>query len=205
MPNISETMKLCAPQLFSTFLFWVDKGASFFFFLSSKCSKFQDWSQSGLPPGWEVLCICCFICGCPFVWLITMHNIIFYDDHWPEIMIFQKSNELKLKVAWDRFMNANDRWKDTEAQKQAKVEIKVCNSGSNTVFFVWHSGYSNLCLVQKGILKRIEEKERERDSYELHVSNMNLAHIDERDKNMVMMILLSCFLWFQKLNSGWPH
>ncbi|XP_058201375.1 DNA repair protein RAD50 [Rhododendron vialii] len=72
----------------------------------------------------------------------------------------KKSNELKLKVAWDRFMNANDRWKDTEAQKQAKVEIK------------------------KGILKRIEEKERERDSYELHVSNMNLAHIDERDKNM---------------------
>lgn len=59
-----------------------------------------------------------------------------------------------------------------------------------------------MCLVQKGILKRIEEKERERDSYELHVSNMNLAHIDERDKNMVMMILLSCFLWFQKLNSG---
>lgn len=42
-------------------------------------------------------------------------------------MLFQKSNELKLKVAWDRFMNANDRWKDTEAQKQAKVEIKVCN------------------------------------------------------------------------------
>ncbi|KAF7150516.1 hypothetical protein RHSIM_Rhsim02G0061900 [Rhododendron simsii] len=72
----------------------------------------------------------------------------------------KKSNELKLKVAWDRFMNANNHWKDTEAQKQAKVEIK------------------------KGILKRIEEKERERDSYELHVSNMNLAHIDERDKNM---------------------
>ncbi|KAG5560731.1 hypothetical protein RHGRI_003911 [Rhododendron griersonianum] len=41
-----------------------------------------------------------------------------------------------------------------------------------------------MCLVQKGILKRIEEKERERDSYELHVSNMNLAHIDERDKSM---------------------
>lgn len=33
---------------------------------------------------------------------------------------------MELKVAWDHYMNANDRWKDIEAQKQAKVEIKVC-------------------------------------------------------------------------------
>ncbi|CAK9149109.1 unnamed protein product [Ilex paraguariensis] len=57
-------------------------------------------------------------------------------------------------------MGANDRWKDIEAQKQAKVEIK------------------------SGILKRIEEKEIERDSFELQISNVNLAHIDEREKNM---------------------
>ncbi|CAK9165618.1 unnamed protein product [Ilex paraguariensis] len=72
----------------------------------------------------------------------------------------KKSNEIELKVAWDCYMGANDRWKDIEAQKQAKVEIK------------------------SGILKRIEEKEIERDSFELQISNVNLAHIDEREKNM---------------------
>ncbi|XP_052207378.1 DNA repair protein RAD50 isoform X2 [Diospyros lotus] len=72
----------------------------------------------------------------------------------------KKSNELELKVALDRYMGANDRWKDIEAQKQAKIEIK------------------------SGILKRIEEKENERDSFELQISNVNLVHIDEREKNM---------------------
>ncbi|GFY83903.1 DNA repair-recombination protein [Actinidia rufa] len=75
-------------------------------------------------------------------------------------MIFQKSNELELKMAWDRYMDANDRWKDTEAQKKAKIVIK------------------------SGILKRIEEKENERNSFELEISNVNLTHIDEREKNM---------------------
>jgi hypothetical protein len=39
--------------------------------------------------------------------------------------------------------------------------------------------------MQSGILKRIEEKENERDSFELQISNVNLSHIDEREKNMV--------------------
>ncbi|XP_057477657.1 DNA repair protein RAD50 [Actinidia eriantha] len=72
----------------------------------------------------------------------------------------KKSNELELKMAWDRYMDANDRWKDTEAQKKAKIVIK------------------------SGILKRIEEKENERNSFELEISNVNLTHIDEREKNM---------------------
>lgn len=72
----------------------------------------------------------------------------------------KKSNELKLKMAWDRYMNANDHLKDIEAQKQAKVENK------------------------SGILKRIEEKKRQLDSYDLQISNMNLAHVDERERNM---------------------
>jgi DNA repair protein RAD50 len=41
-------------------------------------------------------------------------------------MLFQKSNEYELKTAWDRYMDANDQWKNIEAQKQAKLEIKVC-------------------------------------------------------------------------------
>lgn len=50
--------------------------------------------------------------------------------------------------------------------------------------------------MQSGLLKRIEEKENERDSFELQISNVNLSHIDEREKNMVRMTLPSdhaCF------------
>lgn len=39
--------------------------------------------------------------------------------------------------------------------------------------------------MQSGILKRIEEKENERDSFELRISNVNLSHIDEKEKNLV--------------------
>lgn len=39
--------------------------------------------------------------------------------------MFQKSDELALKMAWDSYLDANDRWKNIEAQKQAKMEIKV--------------------------------------------------------------------------------
>jgi DNA repair protein RAD50 len=37
------------------------------------------------------------------------------------------SNENELKTAWEHYMEANDRWKNIEAQKQAKLEIKVCS------------------------------------------------------------------------------
>ncbi|GAV92652.1 LOW QUALITY PROTEIN: hypothetical protein CFOL_v3_36030 [Cephalotus follicularis] len=72
----------------------------------------------------------------------------------------KKSNEIELKTAWDSYMAANERWKNIEAQKQAKVEIKA------------------------GIFKRIKEKESELDSFELQISDVNLSHIDEREKNL---------------------
>ena len=40
---------------------------------------------------------------------------------------------------------------------------------------------------QRGILKRIEEQENERDSFERQISNVNLSHLDEREKNMVLL------------------
>ncbi|XP_028110556.1 DNA repair protein RAD50-like [Camellia sinensis] len=61
-------------------------------------------------------------------------------------------------------MDANDQWKDTEARKQAKVDSK------------------------SGLLKRIEEKENERDSFELQISNVNLTDIDEKEKDMKIMV-----------------
>ena len=49
------------------------------------------------------------------------------EKHWPQGMPLQISNEIELKTAWDHYMEANDRWKNIEAQKQAKLEIKVCS------------------------------------------------------------------------------
>ncbi|XP_028772634.1 DNA repair protein RAD50 [Neltuma alba] len=72
----------------------------------------------------------------------------------------KNANEIELKTAWDQYMNANSRWQNTEAQKQAKIEIK------------------------SGISKRIEEKETERDSFELQIPNVNLTHIDERERKL---------------------
>ncbi|PQQ05555.1 DNA repair protein RAD50 [Prunus yedoensis var. nudiflora] len=72
----------------------------------------------------------------------------------------KKSNEFELKTAWDCYMDANGRWNNNEAQKEAKKGIK------------------------NGLLKRIKEKENERDSFELQVSNVDLSHIDEKEKNM---------------------
>ncbi|KAK6279303.1 hypothetical protein POUND7_019570 [Theobroma cacao] len=76
----------------------------------------------------------------------------------------KKSNEMKLKSAWDCYMGANDRWNSTEAQKKAKLEIK------------------------SSILKRLEEKKIDRDSLELQISDVNLSRIDEREKNMQIEI-----------------
>ncbi|CAH8282647.1 unnamed protein product [Eruca vesicaria subsp. sativa] len=70
----------------------------------------------------------------------------------------KKSNETALSTAWDCYMNANDRWKSIKAQKRAKDEIK------------------------RGISKRIEEKETERDSFEFEISNVDVQQIDEREK-----------------------
>ncbi|KFK31167.1 hypothetical protein AALP_AA6G077500 [Arabis alpina] len=70
----------------------------------------------------------------------------------------KKSNETALSMAWDCYMDANDRWKNIEAQKRAKDEIKT------------------------GISKRMQEKEMERDSFEFEISNVDVKQIDEREK-----------------------
>ncbi|PIN18897.1 DNA repair protein RAD50, ABC-type ATPase/SMC superfamily [Handroanthus impetiginosus] len=72
----------------------------------------------------------------------------------------KRSNEVELKASFDQYMHANDRWKEIEAQKEAKAEMKA------------------------GILKRIQEKEIERDSFEVQISAINVAMIDERERNL---------------------
>ncbi|KAJ4846048.1 DNA repair protein rad50 [Turnera subulata] len=70
------------------------------------------------------------------------------------------SNDVEVKAAETRYWDANNRWKNTEAQQQAKLVIK------------------------DGILTRIREKEREHASYEEQVSHVNVSRIDEKEKTM---------------------
>lgn len=89
-------------------------------------------------------------------------------------------------------MHANDRWKDIEAQQNAKAEIKVGNFVQNYVSV--QVPYPQLCEVffpldslQSDIVKRIEEKRNERESFELQISSIDISRIDEREKNLVVM------------------
>lgn len=43
----------------------------------------------------------------------------------------------------------------------------------------------NTLYVQEGNLKRIKEKKKELDSSELQMTDVNLSHIDERERNLV--------------------
>ncbi|CAN4107174.1 unnamed protein product [Withania somnifera] len=72
----------------------------------------------------------------------------------------KKSNEAEIAAAWHQYDIANREWSEKEAQKQAKADTK-----SRT-------------------LKRIKEKEDERDSLERQISDVNVAHLDEREKKM---------------------
>lgn len=72
----------------------------------------------------------------------------------------KKSNEAEIAAAWHQYDIANREWSEKEAQKQAKADIK------------------------NGILKRIKEKEDERDVLESQISDVNVAHLDEREKKM---------------------
>ncbi|KAK3020639.1 hypothetical protein RJ639_046423 [Escallonia herrerae] len=70
----------------------------------------------------------------------------------------------QLEVAWERYMDANGRCKDIDAKKQAKLEIK------------------------SGILERIKEKEKERDLYDPNISDVDLEHLDESEKNLLLEV-----------------
>lgn len=72
----------------------------------------------------------------------------------------KKANDNELKIAWDCYMSANDRWKDTEGEKKNRTQMK------------------------SNILKRIEEKKNELDSFEVQIPNVNFSHIDERERNL---------------------
>ncbi|XP_075081901.1 DNA repair protein RAD50-like [Nicotiana tabacum] len=72
----------------------------------------------------------------------------------------KETNEAEIAAAWHQYEIANNLWNEKEAQKVARADIK------------------------NGILKRIEEKENERNEFEREISNVNMAHLDEREKKM---------------------
>lgn len=72
----------------------------------------------------------------------------------------KKSNEAEIAAAWYQYDIANREWSEKEALKQAKADTK------------------------SRILKRIKEKEDERDALERQISDVNVAHLDEREKKM---------------------
>lgn len=76
----------------------------------------------------------------------------------------KKANEIEIATAWERYKNADSRRKDLEAQKRAKIDTK------------------------NGILRRIQTKESERESYEQEISEVDLSRIDERDRNMKLEV-----------------
>ncbi|KAF3323696.1 DNA repair protein RAD50 isoform X1 [Carex littledalei] len=70
----------------------------------------------------------------------------------------KRSNEKELAFAWDRYNSVYARCFKMESRKEANMESE-----------------SNLT-------RRIREKENERDVAEIELSNLNLSHIDEREK-----------------------
>ncbi|XP_073006721.1 DNA repair protein RAD50 isoform X1 [Typha latifolia] len=72
----------------------------------------------------------------------------------------KKSNEMELQFLWERYVAINARCSEMEGQRQAKIESKLGN------------------------LKRMKEKEKEHDLAEQELSNLNLSHIDERERNL---------------------
>lgn len=69
------------------------------------------------------------------------------------------SDETEIKAAWEAFKNADNRLKDLEAKRQAKLDLK--------------NHYS----------RNIKEKESERESYEVQISEVDLPRLDEKERN----------------------
>lgn len=67
-------------------------------------------------------------------WVIKFIIILLSSSEKPFVtkgfLQLQKSNEKELKFLWDRCVKANAQCSELEAQKQAKIQAKVCNKRS---------------------------------------------------------------------------
>ncbi|PWA83573.1 DNA repair protein Rad50 [Artemisia annua] len=76
----------------------------------------------------------------------------------------KKARDEELQVAWDLYNDSNVKWKQVEAQKQAKSEIK------------------------DGIMARKGEKEIQRDGLESGLATVNVHDIDQKEKHLGMEV-----------------
>ncbi|KAF7009425.1 hypothetical protein CFC21_023963 [Triticum aestivum] len=72
----------------------------------------------------------------------------------------KKSSETQLEFLWGRYLKVNVRYSEVDGQIQSKKESKI------------------------GVLRRMKDKENERDAAEMELSKHNLARIDERDRHL---------------------
>nr|ABV90879.1 DNA repair protein Rad50 [Triticum monococcum] len=72
----------------------------------------------------------------------------------------KKTNETQLEFLWGRYLKVNARYSEVDGQIQSKKESKI------------------------GVLRRIKDKENERDAAETELSRHNLARIDERERHL---------------------
>ncbi|XP_045089469.2 DNA repair protein RAD50-like [Aegilops tauschii subsp. strangulata] len=72
----------------------------------------------------------------------------------------KKSNETQLEFLWGRYLKVNARYSEVDGQIQSKKESKM------------------------GVLRRMKDKETERDAADMELSKHNLARIDERDRHL---------------------
>lgn len=72
----------------------------------------------------------------------------------------KKTNETQLEFLWGRYLKVNARYSEVDGQIQSKKESKI------------------------GVLRRIKDKENERDASETELSKHNLARIDERERHL---------------------
>ncbi|KNA17185.1 hypothetical protein SOVF_082430 [Spinacia oleracea] len=72
----------------------------------------------------------------------------------------KKSNETEINAAWVSYTISDNHQKDLEARKRANADVK------------------------KGILKRIQKEESERELYETQLSGVDLPRLDEKERGM---------------------
>ncbi|KMT14828.1 hypothetical protein BVRB_3g065520 isoform B [Beta vulgaris subsp. vulgaris] len=76
----------------------------------------------------------------------------------------KNSNEIEIKAARDSYENADNHLKDLQAKIRAKVDTK------------------------NRISKQIQEKEKDRESYEAQISNVDMSRLDEKERNACLEV-----------------
>lgn len=106
----------------------------------------------------------------------------------------QKSNEAQKQFLWGRYLEVNTRYSEVVGQIESKVASKVSHEKNIGQAQIWSSATISEEIVflhisitfQKGISRRMKDKESERDAAEMDLSKYNLPRIDEKERHLVL-------------------